>query len=249
MESPFPYELPCKILVCGDSISAGVCYDEPQKRYVKLRDNFVSLLQSSLNGVVTNISRFGNTVSTALPRLGRSLEKEKPDIVLLELGGNDCDYRWEQIAQDPQGEHRPLTDVDDFEQRLTTLTQDLRSRSIEPVVMTLPPIDADRYFQWISKSSPETGARILEWLGTVTRIYWWHERYNAALLRIAENTRCILIDVRSAFLNLPDYRRLICRDGIHPNPEGQRLIGETIAGFLGSNYPVLLKNKPAICLT
>lgn len=248
MDQQFPYTLPCKILVCGDSISAGVCYDEPQKRYIKLRDGFVNLLQSSLNGVVTNISRFGNTVSTALPKLLRSLEKEKPDIVLLELGGNDCDYRWDQIAANPQGDHKPSTEVEDFEQRLTALTRDLRSQNIEPVVMTLPPIDADKYFQWISKSSPEMGSKILEWLGTVTHIYWWHERYNAALLRVAENSRCILIDVRSAFLNLPDYRKLICRDGIHPNPEGQKLIGDTIATFLRENYPALLK-KPSVCPT
>ncbi|MDR3552812.1 MAG: SGNH/GDSL hydrolase family protein [Clostridia bacterium] len=235
------YCLPCKVVVCGDSISAGVCFDEKENKYIKLKDNFVGLLQSSLNCVVTNISRFGNTVTTALPKLNRNMDKEKPDIVLIELGGNDCDYKWEQVAENPQGEHNPITDIEVFESSLVNLVDGLRSKDIEPVMMTLPPIDADKYFQWISKSNADTGSKILEWLGSVTRIYWWHEKYNAAVLKVVENSRSSCIDVRSAFLNTPDFRRLICKDGIHPNQEGQRLISDTIYKYLHTNYPVLLK--------
>lgn len=244
-EHNFEYPLPCKVVVCGDSISAGVCFDETQNRYVKLKDSFVVSLQNSLNCAITNISRFGNTINTALPKLKRSLEKDKPDIVLFELGGNDCDYQWDKIAADPHGEHKPATEVEYFETELHKLNTELRANNIEPVMMTLPPIDADKYFQWISKNNADMGSKILEWLGSVTHIYWWHERYNAAVLRVAESTRSVCIDVRSAFLNMPDYRSLICRDGIHPNEQGQRLIGQTISDFLVQHYPVLLKPSPA----
>ena len=174
MELKFPF--PCKVVVCGDSISAGIVLDENENKYIRSKEGFVNLLQGSLNCVVTNISRFGNTIVTALPKLMKDMTKEKPDIVLIELGGNDCDYKWQEIAQNPTGNHNPATDIDVFETDLYGLVDTLRSKGIAPVLMTLPPIDADRYFKWICNSSRETAAKILEWLGSVTKIYWWQEK-------------------------------------------------------------------------
>lgn len=242
----FRISSPCRIVVCGDSISAGIVLDESRNRYVKSSEGFVSILQNSLNGAITNISRFGNTVVTALPRLKKDICREKPDIVLIELGGNDCDYRWEQVAEDPAGCHLPATDVRLFASNLTGIIESLRKSGIAPVLTSLPPIDADRYFRWISRSGTETAEKIMQWLGSVTRIYWWQEKYNAAVLKVAESTQTVWIDLRSAFLDTPDFRRYLCGDGIHPNKEGHQLISRTISDFLHSRYPALLKpSSPA----
>jgi acyl-CoA thioesterase-1 len=240
----FKLHSPCKVVVCGDSISAGIVYDENENRYIKSKDGFVSVLQNSLDCVVTNISRFGNTIVTAMPKLKRNMEKEKPDIVLIELGGNDCDYKWNQIADNPTGDHHPATDAMEFETDLNDLVGSLRSSGVAPVLMTLPPIDADRYYKWISSSSAEAASKILEWLGSVTRIYWWQEKYNSAVINVAERTHTERIDLRSAFLTTPDFRKLLCRDGIHPNSDGHALISHTISEFLKEKCPALL--RPAL---
>jgi lysophospholipase L1-like esterase len=237
----FKPAFPCKVLVCGDSISAGIVYDEASNRYVKSKDSFVNQLQTSLNCVVTNISRFGNTIVTALPKLTKGIARETPDIVLIELGGNDCDYEWDKIAENPAGDHQPATDIALFETDLSDMVGSLRSYGVAPVLMSLPPIDADKYFKWISHSSFEAGAKIMEWLGSVTKIYWWQEKYNAAVLTVAEKTNTAWIDLRSAFLNTPDFRRYLCKDGIHPNQEGHALIGLTISNYLKVYCPSLLK--------
>ena len=237
---------PRRIVVCGDSISAGVVYDEKRNRYVKSAEGFVSLLQKSLNCAVTNISRFGNTIVTALPRLRRTLLRERPDVVLIELGGNDCDYKWDQVAEKPDSPHSPATDVGVFVSDLTELIGQLREKGIAPVLTSLPPIDADRYFRWISHAGTETADNILKWLGSVTRIYWWQEKYNAAVLQVAEATQTAWIDLRSAFLSTPDFRRLLCEDGIHPNVEGHRLISRAVADFIQQNCPGLFKPAAAI---
>lgn len=237
----FKISSPCRIVVCGDSISAGIVFDEKENRYVKSKEGFVSLLQNSMNGVITNLSRFGNTIATALPKLKKDMDKQKPDIVLIELGGNDCDYNWRQVALDPTGEHLPATDIEVFQSGLSGLVASLRQDGIMPVLTTLPPIDADRYFKFVSQASSEAAAHILEWLGSVSRIYWWHERYNAAVLKVAESTHVTWIDFRSAFLSVPDFRKLLCMDGIHPNKEGHKLIMQTISDYLTINYPSLLK--------
>jgi acyl-CoA thioesterase-1 len=74
------------ILVLGDSLSAA--YD------MRVEQGWVSLLQERLRSSgygyrVVNASESGETTGGALTRLPRALEKQRPRIVIIELGGND----------------------------------------------------------------------------------------------------------------------------------------------------------------
>lgn len=72
-----------KILVLGDSISAGYG--------IEVQKGWVNLLQLSLGSAhqVINASISGNTSGDGLNRLPPLLQQHKPDIVVVELGGND----------------------------------------------------------------------------------------------------------------------------------------------------------------
>ncbi|ERM91216.1 G-D-S-L family lipolytic protein [Caldanaerobacter subterraneus subsp. yonseiensis KB-1] len=229
------------IVVAGDSISRGVVYSEEKNKYVISDVNYVNLLKNNIKGTVKNIAKFGNTLLKGIDTLKRYLSKDKPDIVVIEFGGNDCDFNWEEIAKNPHAEHRPKTDFYIFKEKLKELIKSLDDANIIPVLMTLPPLDADRYFKWISKNSEEMGKNILKWLGSVTKIYWWQEKYNSAILSIAEETKTRLIDIRSAFLDYPDFRQFICADGIHPNERGHKIIAHKVYEYLQRNYTHLLK--------
>ncbi len=75
-----------KILVVGDSISAGYGLD-PASGWVSLLDK---QLQNSRPGwQVVNASISGDTTSGGLERLPTLLKAHKPAVVILELGGND----------------------------------------------------------------------------------------------------------------------------------------------------------------
>ncbi|HEX3028645.1 MAG TPA: SGNH/GDSL hydrolase family protein [Clostridia bacterium] len=232
-----------KYLVTGDSISRGVIYDEEKKKYTLLENNYVSILQSKLNGIVSNTARFGNTLIKGISRLKNDTVKDSPDIVLIEYGGNDCDFDWNKISEDPDAEHLPKTDFGMFEKLLRESVDFLKNRSIIPVLMTLPPLNADKYFKWVSKNDPSAESNILKWLGSVTKIYWWQERYNSIILKVAEETRTKWIDIRGAFLNYPDFTRFLCVDGIHPNKEGHIIIAEKVLEFIHSSYDYLLVEK------
>ncbi|MCM1565524.1 MAG: SGNH/GDSL hydrolase family protein [Dehalobacter sp. 4CP] len=232
-------------LIVGDSISKGVIYNEDQGKYSLLDRNYVSLVQNSLKGMVYNAAKFGNTIKKGIERLNRDVSKTCPDIVLIEFGGNDCDFDWMQIANDPMAEHEPKTDFNVFGKMLTDTIISLKNNNIIPVLMTLPPLDADRYFKWISKNSNEIGKSILIWLGSVTKIYWWQERYNSMIVNIAEETRTRWIDVRGAFLKTPDFTQLLCIDGIHPNEDGHKVIAQKVTEYLRQNYNFLLKDSSA----
>lgn len=232
------------IVVYGDSISRGIIYDTEKQKHSLLLESFTNLVRDHLKGVVYNAAKFGSTIMEGLQRLQTDVLKRKPDIVLIEFGGNDCDFHWDKIAENPAGEFHPKTECSTFYEQLLGLVKQLNAMEIIPVLVSLPPLDPDKYFRWISRNSEQAKNNILKFLGSVSRIYSWHERYNAAILRVAEETKTRLIDIRSAFLQKENYSSLICDDGIHPNKEGHKVIAEKILQYIQSNYNFLLSTNP-----
>lgn len=75
-----------KILVVGDSIGAAYGLS-PTQGWVHLLDE--KLLESGYSYRMINASISGDTTSGGRYRIERSLETHRPEIVLIELGGND----------------------------------------------------------------------------------------------------------------------------------------------------------------
>ncbi|MEN6391576.1 MAG: SGNH/GDSL hydrolase family protein [Syntrophomonas sp.] len=232
-----------KIIVSGDSISKGVVYDERKNKYIVLENNYISLLQRKLNGVVYNTARFGNTIIKGFSKLRKDLPKYSPDIAFIEYGGNDCDFNWYEVALDPGNEHLPNTDFNGFQNQLKEIINFLKNNRITSVVMTLPPLNADRYLKWISKNNPLVEGSILNWLGSATKLYWWQERYSSAIQKVAEECNIKCIDIRGAFLQYADYTQFLCLDGIHPNEAGHEIIANKIIDYIKSGYDYLLKSN------
>ena len=74
------------ILVFGDSLSAAYNIKREQG-WVSLLQDFVD--QQKLNIKVVNASISGETTSGGLERFASQLERSQPEVVILELGGND----------------------------------------------------------------------------------------------------------------------------------------------------------------
>lgn len=231
-----------RYIVSGDSISKGVIFDEEKQKYVVSKNNYVFLLQNKLKGAVCNLSKFGATITKGVKRLNEAIAEQKADIVLIEYGGNDCDFNWQEIANDPYGNHMPKTDLCTFERVLVDTVNRLKNNKFVPILMTLPPLNADSYLKWVSKNNPLAELNILNWLGSVTKIYWWQERYNTAIVKVAEETQTRWIDIREAFLRHSDFTKFLCLDGIHPNEEGQKLIAEKVLNYIKRNHCYLIRD-------
>ena len=102
---------------------------------------------------------------------------------------------------------------------------------MKPYLLNLPPIQPDDYFDFISRNGLSR-QNILQWLGDKNHIYRFHERYSAMIGRVARECGCRLLDIRTAFLDRWDAMKMICRDGIHPTMDGQRLIGTAVMAAL-----------------
>ena len=212
-----------KIQIYGDSIMKAVLVDENYK-YHQISSQLLDQLQQETGVTATNRAHFGYTAARGQSVLQRDLDKGLDcQIALLEFGGNDCDHNWLEVAQSPEEEHLPNTPLPKFIDTLKEMALSLRSRGIQPMLMTLPPLDAEKYLGFIGRRGADTKA-VLSWLGDVQMIYRWQEMYSGAVALLAARLDLPLLDFRSRFLSRRDYTSLIARDGIHLTQAGYELI-------------------------
>ena len=224
-----------QITALGDSIIRGVVpsslHSQTGIRYSILDDSFSARCSTMLGFDIKNHGRFGNTVGNCLKELKRrSSLIANSDFVVIELGGNDCDYNWHEIATDPNASHSPITPIKKFTQQYSRLINGIRSLGSQPIILSLPPIIADLYFNTITlKMNAQQRRNVIEWLGgSIDSISRWHEMYNVELFKIARKLSTPIIDITTPFLEIHNIRKYFCYDGIHPNENGHHIIAETI---------------------
>ncbi|GAB7530000.1 arylesterase [Pseudomonas sp. 3A(2025)] len=124
------------VLIVGDSISAGFGLDT--------RQGWVTLLQQRMqeqgfSDKVVNASISGDTSAGGLARLPALLAEHKPEVVVLELGGNDG-LRGQQPAQ--------------LQQNLASMIQQSQQAGAKVLLlgMRIPPNYGPRYTQLFEKA-------------------------------------------------------------------------------------------------
>ena len=219
------------ITVYGDSILKGVLLEEGK---YKMNRSWEQRLAAERGLTIRNKAHFGCTIGKALGLIEKDCAQPWPEgeLALLEFGGNDCDFDWAAIADDPDGSYVCKTPLKDFETLYRRAIRDVENSGRTPVVLTLPPIHAQRYLDFICRNGLSRG-NILRWLGDVEAIYRWQRDYSDTVSRIAADMGVRMIDLRRFFLR--DGRspeELLCVDGIHPSRIGQGLIFDAFSAAL-----------------
>lgn len=228
------------ILVMGDSVAKGVVFHPEKQRYIFSKNGFIRRLGEKLKASVHDFSKFGTTTTYGAKLLKEKLTDLNPDLVLIEYGGNDCNYKWDEVALDPTALHLPNTPLREYGQKLRQMIESLLALGKIPVLMNLPPLNAASYFRWFTKNDPQRAHNILKWLHDVSKIYWWQEKYSYTAEQIADSYGIHMVNVRSAFLREDDYREFICEDGIHPNEKGQALIEQEFLSYIDRHASYLM---------
>ena len=90
------------------------------------------------------------------------------DYTVLEFGGNDCDFDWKSVSDDPEAAHICKTPLEAFKQKYARMLETIKRLGGKPIVLNLPPIDSGRYFRWISRNlSPSRILRFLKEVGFI----------------------------------------------------------------------------------
>lgn len=214
-----------KLIILGDSILKGVTLSDALGRYKLCQTDYGRLKNAGYE--INNLSKMGATIDYG----SRVLKEEIPDycednVVILEYGGNDCDYRWRDISESPAEAHKANVSHEEFEAKYKDCIEYAKSKGAKVMVANLVPLESDRYMNWISRGLDYEV--ILNWLGDKSMLYRWHESYSRITERVAELFDAPLIDLRGAFLTNHRFGKLISGDGIHPTEEGHELICKTI---------------------
>ena len=136
-----------QIAVFGDSILKGIQVNPDNKKYIT--DNHIDLdfLRDTYALAIENFSKFGCTITKGADilkkRFARGLEC---DVVVMDFGGNDCDFDWKAISENPDAEHQPNTPLDVFMETYRNIIRMLKEKAVRPILTTLPPIDPQRFF-------------------------------------------------------------------------------------------------------
>lgn len=217
-----------KVTVLGDSVPKGLYLEKG--KVMRVQRNAVDLLAEKYGVRIENSSAFGQMLKKCMEKglVDRWIAEAAPaDTLVLSLGGNDCDYDWQEVAKTPLAPHMPKTPYPEFVHLLSAVCTKLRRAGHVPVFTSLAPIDARRYFEEVICRRAD-GERVMQFFcGDLSNITRHQEAYNSAVCRAALSVG-IFLDFRTPLLLRPDYRELLSDDGIHPNARGHEEIAAAL---------------------
>lgn len=194
-----------RVVLLGDSITKGV------RPGVTSDQTFGGRIASTLEArrftpTIRNVGIGGERTDLALARLGAVLESNRPDVVLVMYGTND--------SYIDVGKQASRLTVEQYQRNLGKLIDQIERAGARPVLMT-PPRWADEAQANGLRENPNVRL----------------EPYVKVVRSIAHERKLPLVDHYAAWSAARDRGVMLMSwttDGCHPNPEGHRILAETI---------------------
>lgn len=217
------------ITLFGDSILYGIIVNPDTLKYAKSPGYDLRKEAEKLGFDLLNVSQMGRNSAEGIEAVELYLTRHPaPDYAIIEFGGNDCDRNWAEIARGDRGRVK-LTETQ-FKQNLLNMVSTLSSRGTKVALMNMPPVSSEPFFNWVAPTEDAKRA-VQAYLGDVEQIYKTHENYSNIISELAHELNIPLIDARGKFNN---DTTLLCIDGVHPNPDGYKLIKQSLIEYLKS---------------
>ena len=143
-------------------------------------------------------------------------------------------YNWQEIAANPSGQHEPVMDLVAYKAQYTNRIAQARAHGQEPVLISLPIMDENRYFAFITRGmSMQERKNLLYWLGGKTeRLRNIHALYNLSLFRLAAQQCVHIMDITSPMLASAHYEQLLEQDGVTLSLEGKQLVENELSTLI-----------------
>ena len=229
------------IIAWGDSILKGVVSGGDSKRFDITEKDSLSQACAALGIELANKSVFGSWMTKTRRAQDRSLRNgASAQIGIIESGTNDSDYDWSAVSANPDGEHLQRCPLEEFERLMEEAVSVARQNKITPVIMIPTPLVTEWWFKNICIGNDE--AAIVRFIArkygfdkdcaasqndpqdqkraAAMRLYQNQELFSLKAAAIARALDVQIVDVRSEFLAHPNYKTLMCLDGVHPNQAG-----------------------------
>lgn len=217
------------IIAWGDSILKGVVSGGDSKRFDITEKDSLSQACAALGIELANKSVFGSWMTKTRRTQDRSLRNgASAQIGIIESGTNDSDYDWSAVSADPDAEHLQRCPLDEFSRLMEEAVSVARQNKITPVIMIPTPLVPEWWLNNICIGNDE--AAIVKFINkkylqdqkaaAAMRLYQNQELFSLKAAAIARSLNVQIVDMRSEFLAHPNYKTLMCLDGVHPNQAG-----------------------------
>lgn len=220
-----------EIICYGDSVTRGISFVRGRLRILK--ENYPAILQKIIGnqGDIVNKGIFNDDSDLLLKRLDKDVLELNPDVVLIHIGGNDCNFHWDQVAENPDNEHQPIVTINQYKSNIKEMIERIKESGAVPILLTLLPIDPKRYYDYLTTIYDKSIAHLIASHGGIGH---WHGLYNRSLNQVIKSTDVLSIDIRTAFKETGDLAMLLNDDGIHPSAKGYSVMAESVMRGLQS---------------
>ena len=220
------------VIVWGDSILKGIISSEDLTQIRPSEINALQMAGEKLAIEINNKSIYGAHIiklqSTQTKNLNKGLTA---DIALIESGTNDCDYEWNDVCTKPFSEITQKVPLADFKRIASEMVDTSRENKITPVLVTAPDLVIPYWKEYITRGLDKE--KIAQFIGHDPYVLLRNqEEYMEALRQIAKEKNVQLIDMRVEFRKTSDPMSLMCKDGVHPNIEGHKLMADVFVKLL-----------------
>lgn len=220
------------VIVWGDSILKGIISSEDLTQIRPSEINALQMAGEKLAIEINNKSIYGAHIiklqSTQTKNLNKGLTA---DIALIESGTNDCDYEWNDVCTKPFSEITQKVPLADFKRIASEMVDTSRENKITPVLVTAPDLAIHYWKEYITRGLDKE--KIAQFIGHDPYVLLRNqEEYMEALRQIAKEKNVQLIDMRVEFRKTSDPMSLMCKDGVHPNIEGHKLMADVFVKLL-----------------
>lgn len=220
------------VIVWGDSILKGIISSEDLTQIRPSEINALQMAGEKLAIEINNKSIYGAHIIKLQLTQTKNLNKGlTADIALIESGTNDCDYEWNDVCTKPFSEITQKVPLADFKRIASEMVDTSRENKITPVLVTAPDLAIPYWKEYITRGLDKE--KIAQFIGHDPYVLLRNqEEYMEALRQIAKEKNVQLIDMRVEFRKNSDPMSLMCKDGVHPNIEGHKLMADVFVKLL-----------------
>lgn len=220
------------VIVWGDSILKGIISSEDLTQIRPSEINALQMAGEKLAIEINNKSIYGAHIIKLQSTQTKNLKKGlTADIALIESGTNDCDYEWNDVCTKPFSEITQKVPLADFKRIASEMVDTSRENKITPVLVTAPDLAIPYWKEYITRGLDKE--KIAQFIGHDPYVLLRNqEEYMEALRQIAKEKNVQLIDMRVEFRKTSDPMSLMCKDGVHPNIEGHKLMADVFVKLL-----------------
>jgi lysophospholipase L1-like esterase len=212
MPSPFT------IVAFGDSMTECKAL-EPSKRWPGLLQRRLNRASAVIRCEVVNAGVGGNTSREGLARLERDVLLHRPDLTLVQFGGNDA-------TPDPA---RAVA-FDEYTRNLGAIRRLLQRAGSATAWVTFPPV-IDVWHAWSDPANAAAGAKFLAAGGLDAYLHEYRRRTRDFASRHGDLCIDLYAGMRQA-IEAGGAGQYIARDGVHFTVAGSRRAAEVVAAAL-----------------